>query len=211
MENGSYTARKEGNISRVVAHALTFFVDKGIDAAKVSDIAKMAGLTERSVFRYFESKSDLVLETALLFWHKVMEHTSLVSRERREGELGADRIYAVLLSYAEILFTSRKELVFVHEAEAYLKRNGKASLVKGKPPAPFKDKVGPLAEAIYMGIEDGSVRADVDIEDLYYNTYDSLLGLMQKMAIDEGRYTEEDMRRRVTGFCRMLADAYRSK
>ena len=62
-----------------------------------------------------------------------------------------------------------------------------------------------------MGIEDGSVRDDVDIEDLYYNTYDSLLGLMQKMAIDEGRYTEEDMRRRVTGFCRMLADAYRSK
>ena len=61
MENRLYTARKEENISRVVTHALICFVDKGIDAAKVSDIAKMAGLTERSVFRYFESKSDLVL------------------------------------------------------------------------------------------------------------------------------------------------------
>ena len=211
MENGSYTARKEGNICRVVTHALTCFVDKGIDSTKVSDIAKMAGLTERSVFRYFESKSDLVLETALLFWHKVMGQTSLVCQARQEGELGADRIYAVLLGYAEILFTSRQELVFVHEAEAYLKRNGKASQVKGKPPAPFKDKVGPLAEAIYMGIEDGSVRTDGDIEDLYYSTYDSLLGLMQKMAIDEDRYTEEEMRRRIAGFCRILADAYRSK
>jgi len=211
MENRLYTARKEENISRVVTHALICFVDKGIDAAKVSDIAKMAGLTERSVFRYFESKSDLVLETALLFWRKVMEQATLVCRDRQAGKLGADRIYAVLLAYAEILFTSRQELVFVHEAEAYLKRNGKSSLVKGKPPAPFKDRKGPLAEAIYMGIEDGSVRADDDIENLYYNTYDSLLGLMQKMAIDEERDTEENMRRRVTGFCKILADAYRSK
>ena len=62
-----------------------------------------------------------------------------------------------------------------------------------------------------MGIEDGSVRSDDDIENLYYNTYDSLLGLMQKMAIDEERDTEENMRRRVTGFCKILADAYRSK
>ena len=118
MENRLYTARKEENISRVVTHALICFVDKGIDAAKVSDIAKMAGLTERSVFRYFESKSDLVLETALLFWRKVMEQAALVCRDRQAGKLGADRIYAVLLAYAEILFTSRQELVFVHEAEA---------------------------------------------------------------------------------------------
>ena len=65
-------SRRETNKERVIAQALQCFVEQGIEAAKVSEIARRAGLTERSVYRYFATKADLVLETALLFWSQAM-------------------------------------------------------------------------------------------------------------------------------------------
>ena len=54
--------RKLQNKEKVIQIALEFFCDQGIENSKVSDIAARAGLTERTVFRYFATKSDLVLK-----------------------------------------------------------------------------------------------------------------------------------------------------
>ena len=40
------------------------FVDKGYDAATINDIAAEAGVAAGSIYRYFESKSDLIAEAA---------------------------------------------------------------------------------------------------------------------------------------------------
>lgn len=196
----------------MIEHALACFVEKGIECAGVSEIAKHAGLTERSVYRYFHNKADLVLETALLFWQVAMEHADKLYHSRALNHLcGADQIYLVLLGYGELYFTNRRELIFVHEAEAYLNRHGKTLLVKNKPPAPYAEGVGPLSVAIRQGLQDGSVNPELDIEVLYDNTYDALLGLIQKMAIGgEWSDTDERPRKRLDNFCHMLANAYRN-
>ncbi|NLV86365.1 MAG: helix-turn-helix transcriptional regulator, partial [Clostridiales bacterium] len=69
-------ARKITNKNNVIAHALHCFIEYGIDAATIAQIAERAGLTERSVYRYFDSKSDLVLETALLFWDNTVKQAN---------------------------------------------------------------------------------------------------------------------------------------
>src|SRR3954454_14163508 len=40
--------------------ATDLFTDKGFDATTVDDIAQAAGVSRRSFFRYFSSKSDLM-------------------------------------------------------------------------------------------------------------------------------------------------------
>ncbi len=205
------STRKTDNKNKVIGHALSCFVEKGIESAKISEIAKRAGLTERSVFRYFDTKADLVLETALLFWQEAMARADTLCRcSQQDGLCGADQIALVLQGYAALYFTSRQELIFVHEAEAYLNRHGKALLVKNRPPVPFKESTGPLSAAIRQGLQDGSVAPELDLEALYDNTYDALLGLIQKMAISDGwNGADEFPQRRLSHFCRMLADAYR--
>lgn len=56
-------------------------------------------------------------------------------------------------------------------------------LLGKKPPAPYEAGVGPLPAAIHRGLEDGSVRGGVNLANLYHNTNDSLLVLIQKLAI----------------------------
>lgn len=46
------------NIRLVTEKALDCFINNGIANTTVSDIAKASGLTERSVYRYFTTKSD---------------------------------------------------------------------------------------------------------------------------------------------------------
>lgn len=207
-------SRRETNKERVIAQALQCFVEQGIETARISEIAQRAGLTERSVYRYFATKADLVLETALLFWSQAMGQVDAqAQRDLTQDMCGAERISKILRGYAQLYFTHRQMLVFVHEAEAYLNRCGKALLVENKPPAAFEACVGPLSAAIHKGLEDGSVRRDIDMASLYYNTYDALLGLIQKLAIggrnDAGG--NERARVRLEQFCAMMESFYRKQ
>ncbi len=206
-------ANRESNKCRVITHALACFMEKGIEAATISEIAGRAGLTERSVYRYFETKSDLVLETALLIWDETMRSADARHAEcMPPGPCGLERIRLILSAYAELYFTNRDGLLFVHEAEAYLNRHGKALLLKNKPPAPYENNSGPLAKAIRLGIRDGSVCNSSGVALLYYNAYDALLGLLQKMAIDSQSSPATagiDPRRRLACFCDLLTEAFR--
>ena len=53
--------QREKNIQLVTEKALDCFLENGIEKTKIADIARQCGLAERSVFRYFETKADLVL------------------------------------------------------------------------------------------------------------------------------------------------------
>ena len=61
---------REQNIALVKQTALACFVENGIDKTTIRDIAHRAGLTERSVYRYFATKDELVVAAAFLYWDR---------------------------------------------------------------------------------------------------------------------------------------------
>lgn len=202
-------SRREINKNKVIQCALKSFVNNGIENSKVSDIAKEAGVTERSAFRYFNSKADLVLETALLFYRYVIKHIEEdYNKNVNKDATGLEKIRFVIKEYMSLYFSSPNEIIFVNEAEVYLNRCGYTSLINNKPPSKYEDEIGPLATAIKEGIKDGSVRNDDDIPSLYYNTYDSVLGLMEKMIIDSKKDIKYDERKRLDIFCEILVNSY---
>ena len=201
---------REQNKRTVIEAALGCFIEQGIEQAKISEIARRAELTERSVYRYFETKADLVLAAALLFWDDNQQNIERAHVTGAQGKTGVEQIYEILCAYAELYFTNRQEIIFVQEAEGYLNRNGKSALLDNKPPTPFESSRAPLANAIRAGMADGSVKTRANVELLYYNTYDALLGLLQKMAItQDGAATNGiDARERLTRFCKLLTASF---
>ncbi len=202
---------KEKNIDKVLHCALNSFIENGIEKTKVSDVAEKAGLTERSVFRYFDTKADLVFESLLLFW-KILKNKVKEQYDERvdKNTLGSQQIREVLKAYTDLCFDNRKQYVFIHEAETYLYRMGKSKLIENRYVLTAEKSISPLAIAIKNGMEDGSIRTDIDIAMLYYDTFDSLLGLIQKIAVS-GRNDEEYIefsKKRLDCFCDIMADAY---
>ena len=205
--------RKITNKNKVVLQALRSFIEQGVDATSIAGIAAAVGLTERSVYRYFPTKAQLVLETALLFWAETVKQADAVfDSSAFLGLSGAEQIRAVLRSYADLYFSEPEKLIFVHEAELYLYKHDMSGLNKNKPPAPYHEFRAPLAKAIRRGIEDGSVPNNKNMELLYYNAYDALLGLIQKMSIN-GAYADagkrEDIaKQRIELICDLLTKSF---
>ena len=204
--------RKEKNMENVVKVALESFIEKGIDNSKIADIAKSAGLTERTVFRYFDTKADLVVNALLLFWEKSKRSIALLSSKAGyEEKSGIEQMEIIIRGYADLYFTSINELIFYHEAQTYLYRTGKAKFIEDSYIIPYKPGSVPFAKAIEKGKADGTVCTGIESEIIYYNSFDSLSGLIQKLALiggDDPAY-KKYAGKRIADFCSTLIRAYK--
>ncbi len=54
-------SKKKNSRERIVAGARELFAEKGYQATSISEIATTAGLSEGAIYRYFNSKEDLLL------------------------------------------------------------------------------------------------------------------------------------------------------
>ena len=61
MKNVKEERRREKR-SRILDEAGKLFVENGIESTKIIDIAKAAGVAKGTVYEYFESKDDIVIE-----------------------------------------------------------------------------------------------------------------------------------------------------
>ena len=61
MKNVKEERRREKR-SRILEEAGKLVVENGIESTKIIDIAKAAGVAKGTVYEYFESKDDIVIE-----------------------------------------------------------------------------------------------------------------------------------------------------
>ena len=145
---------REQNIALVKQTALACFVENGIDKTTIRDIAHRAGLTERSVYRYFATKDELVVAAAFLYWDraKAQAAQALVSA-RQPGMNGIEEIRVLLRSYAGLIFTDPAGIRFSLDAEVALCNAGRQHAVVNRPPERFEVAPGPIAAAIRRGLQ----------------------------------------------------------
>lgn len=176
--------QREKNIRLVTEKALDCFLENGIEKTKISDIAQLSGLTERSVFRYFETKADLVLAASLLYWNRVLERIDRMSHDNSDGSTtGLEDAEKILICYSKLYRLDPKGMRFTLDAELTLHSAGRLHEIRNQPPEPYETSNGPMAKAIRKGLADGSISPKVDVKEIYYNSYDAILGIMQRLSI----------------------------
>ena len=64
--------------------------------------------------------------------------------------------------------------------------------------------VNALGAAVRRGLADGTIPSHVDVKTLYYNSYDAILGIMQRMTVGVPSVGELDGRARLEQVCDMF-------
>ena len=184
---------REQNIALVKQTALACFVENGIDKTTIRDIAHRAGLTERSVYRYFATKDELVVAAAFLYWDraKAQAAQALVSA-RQPGMTGIEEIRVLLRSYAGLIFTDPAGIRFSLDAEVALCNAGRQHAVVNRPPERFEVAPGPIAAAIRRGLA----------------AYDAILGVIQRMSVGVPSVHELDGHARIDALCEQFTRAF---
>ena len=136
--------QREKNIRLVTEVALDCFLANGIEKTKVADIALRSGLTERSAFRYFETKADLVLAASLLYWKRILERIDRMSHTVADGSTtGLQDAENVLICYSQLYRLDPNGMRFTLDAELTLHAAGRLHDIKNQPPEPFETSSGP--------------------------------------------------------------------
>ena len=202
---------REQNKQLTVEKGLELFIKNGVDQTTVKDVATAAGLTERSVYRYFENKAELVLAAAFLFWERIAKRVEeLVSEKSYQGMTGIEQIDIMLRFYANLYMENPDSVRFILNCETALYNAGIDADIQKRPPGRFEDSNSPMVRAIKAGLADGSVSPDVDVKEIYYNAYDAILGTMQRQAMGSTACDLDDGQR-MEHLCDLFIAAYQGK
>ena len=140
--------------TRIIEAAVDVFADKGFNAARVSDIAKGAGVADGTIYLYFKNKEDLLLS---VFEEKMDELRASLDIELAKH---ADPL-AKIRAFARHHFKAVREQRSVAEVLQVELRLSKKFIKDYKPDKLFA-YLGVLMELVREGQARGDIRADVD-------------------------------------------------
>lgn len=171
----------------VVDTATNLVLSRPLSRVTVRDVAQEAGVGEATVYRYFSTKTSLIVACALKLQGEVSQY---FLRESKPVD-GYTKLVKFYASYVD-LFAFRPELYrFLYEFDAYCVEQR----VKGLDE--YSDNLDVFRDAYLAayreGVEDGSVRKIQNPELFYYTTTHAVLSLAKKLAVEGGIVRQDQL------------------
>jgi AcrR family transcriptional regulator len=153
--------RAQATRKRILEAAIAEFAAKGLDGARVDEIAARAGANKRMLYAYFGAKEDLWLAALEAVYTAMRVEESRIDVEHLPPEAGIAELVRFKLRYTAAhpevvaLLTSEN----LHRAR-YLRRSTQV-------PALYSPVVAMLATLLERGVAEGRFRDGVDPVQLY--------------------------------------------
>lgn len=175
----AYHAHRERQCRRILDAAWILFNDRGIDRVTMAEITTNSGVQPSTMYQYFSNKDDIV-------WALVGE-LMLEAGGRAKQTLGGaanalGRITVLLELMAEELSNNREQVRFMAQFDAMYARDWPVerllTLESQIYPQPFRW----FTDLIREGIEDGSLRSDLDPDLTMHAVMNGVIGAQRRLA-----------------------------
>lgn len=178
---------KDAKQNFLVDIATDLFMCRSIQDVTIKDIAVSAQVGEATIYRYFGKKQTLVVQAAM----KLQQAVNAESFKLNEGKNGFEKIKIFYLSYLQIFDSHPDFFKFINDFDAYMAGE------QGEEMDSYESVVGQYKTA-YMkayqeGLNDGSIKAQNNIEMFYYSTTHALLELCKKLSIKKAVLSQDNL------------------
>ena len=155
------------------------------------EVAEAAGIGIASLYRYYSTKPALVLGISTWLWDKYL---NTIIKEKHESErfknmTGAEAFEDYLDSFLDMYRNHADMLRFNQFFNVYLQSED----IPAEDMKPYEEAVGALEkrfETVYRkGIEDGTLRSDIPITEIFSSTAHLMLAAVTRYAVGLA-YTE---------------------
>lgn len=187
MENEfSQNNLKNRRIERAVDISAELFLKRGIDNVKMTDIAEESGIGVATLYRYFGTKTGVTITVMTHLWNNLKEMFSGVfDSEVFRSQKGIKQVKDLMRMFI-VLYTTHKDFMkLLGEFDLFIIRE---QVPKEKLENYEKSIINfyPIFEtSCKVGIEDGSIRDNVNFQ-LFYTTYaHALMELIKKLLQGE--------------------------
>ena len=184
--------RKEYNIDRTIDMALECFQEMGIEATTQGILAKKVRLTTKTIQRYFQSKDDIIL----LAMKRLNEHYyELIEQQLAKIDLntlsGLEQLIAFFEAHQVFFDSKNRILLLMTEMHLYLIRHNipeNQILRQIEATSPHLKRI---LRSLERGVEDGSIRNDIDVKLMYAFLTTSFAGMIQRMMMFPNTYDKK--------------------
>lgn len=177
---------KDAKVNFLVDMATDLFMTRSISEVTIKDIAVSAQVGEATIYRYFGSKQNIVV-------HAAMKIQSIVSKDffnLEKGKNGYEKLKVFYESYYEIFIKHPNFYKFLNEFDAYV------SVEDSSITNPYESAIDSYKnfymDAYELGLKDGSVRKQNNIEMFYFSTTHALLELAKKLAFKKAVLNQDN-------------------
>ena len=174
---------------KIVSAASALFMEKGIAATSMDDIAKAAGYSKATLYVYFENKEEIVGILALNSMKKLYDYISSALIQHETTKARYDFICRGLVQYQEefpFYFKMVLDKINIDfESKEYLQEERETYQIGEE----INEKI---KNFLLSGMEKGDLRNDLDIMPAIFNFWGMLSGIIQ-LASNKEEYIKKSM------------------
>ena len=173
----------------IVSAASALFMEKGIAATSMDDIAKAAGYSKATLYVYFENKEEIVGILVLNSMKKLYDYISSALIQHETTKARYDFICRGLVQYQEefpFYFKMVLDKININfESKEYLPEERETYQIGEE----INEKI---KNFLLSGMEKGDLRNDLDIMPAIFNFWGMLSGIIQ-LASNKEEYIKKSM------------------
>lgn len=173
----------------IVSAASALFMERGIAATSMDDIAKAAGYSKATLYVYFENKEEIVGILVLNSMKKLDDYISSALIQHETTKARYDFICRGLVQYQEefpFYFKMVLDKINIDfESKEYLPEEKETYQIGEEINEKIKD-------FLLSGMEKGDLRSDLDIMPAIFNFWGMLSGIIQ-LAANKEEYIKKSM------------------
>lgn len=173
----------------IVSAASTLFMERGIAATSMDDIAKAAGYSKATLYVYFENKEEIVGILVLNSMKKLYDYISSALIQHETTKARYDFICRGLVQYQEefpFYFKMVLDKINIDfESKEYLPEERETYQIGEE----INEKIKIF---LLSGMEKGDLRNDLDIMPAIFNFWGMLSGIIQ-LATNKEEYIKKSM------------------
>ena len=178
--------QKNARIERILLAAFSLFSHNGFDAIAMTDIAKEAEIGVASLYRYFETKDEIAIRTAMWAWESqkklimpILNDTGYYTKS------GIEELEEIFDLFCKLFQNEPDFFRYIYFFDAYIV----CQKIDSERLIPYQEVIQSvqtvIGNAIHKGIEDGSISKDYkdNEKQLYFSLMHTLFSVSQKLSL----------------------------
>lgn len=178
--------QKNARIERILLAAFSLFSHNGFDAIAMTDIAKEAEIGVASLYRYFETKDEIAIRTAMWAWESQKKLIMPILNDTGYyAKSGIEELEEIFDLFCKLFQNEPDFFRYIYFFDAYIV----CQKIDSERLIPYQEVIQSvqtvIGNAIHKGIEDGSISKDYkdNEKQLYFSLMHTLFSVTQKLTL----------------------------
>ena len=175
--------RTQQREQKILEAAMALFCEKGLEETSIDEIAGRAGVGSATIYRYYETKAQLAIQSGVECWKKIaQQYLNLTEIKGYSDMTGLKQLECIMDALVMIFEKERGFLKYLQEFEVFVRRYE----IDMERLAAYEESIMSLkprvTDALEKGLQDGTLSFEWSPNEVCYSLAHTAFGVMKRFA-----------------------------